>query len=105
MPGYVNKRIEALKRRLTKVSKKEDPEAKFRFRFLDVEQKAISEAQVCSDHNYPIILNYCATFAGELPTKKETEEWAEEEAGVLRSFASWACDRSWRNRNTRRLSA
>ncbi|CAE7034151.1 unnamed protein product [Symbiodinium sp. CCMP2456] len=103
MPGYVNQRIEELRRRLAKASKQDGAEVSFRFRFLDVESKSISEAQVCSDHNYPVLLNYCATFAGDLPTKKETEEWAEEEAGVLRSYASWACDRAQRNKTTRRF--
>ena len=31
------------------------------------------------------------------------QDWAVEEAGVIRSFASWACARTRRNKDTRPL--
>ncbi|CAE7945734.1 unnamed protein product, partial [Symbiodinium sp. KB8] len=96
-PGFVNRRIESLKKKLKSLKKdKNESEVPFRFRFLDVTVKSVSEEQVCDDFNFPIVLNYCATFAGDLPTKKEVEEWASEEAGILRTFCSWACDRAQR---------
>ncbi|CAE6971265.1 unnamed protein product [Symbiodinium sp. CCMP2592] len=74
---------------------------KFRYRFLDITSTAVSEEQVCSEFNFNIVVTYCSSFAEELPTKKEVEDWAVEEAGVLRSFASWACARTRRNKDTR----
>eukprot|EP00439_Symbiodinium_sp_Y106_P023050 s2614_g2.t2 len=88
-PGYVNQRIESLKkaifkknngsevRVLIKPTKQSIIQAlvqeKFRYRFLDVTSTAVSEEQVCSDFNFNIVVSYCSSFAEELPTKKEVE--------------------------------
>ncbi|CAE7650278.1 unnamed protein product [Symbiodinium sp. CCMP2592] len=96
--------------------------APFLYRFLDVTGKAISEDQVTTEHNFGIIAAYCGSFAGDLPTKKEAavlwagstfrlndaidsvaqQAWAEDESAILRSFASWACDRAQRNAKARK---
>ncbi|CAE7469354.1 unnamed protein product [Symbiodinium sp. CCMP2592] len=125
-PGYVNQRIEDLKKKAAKLKKDSKARAlfpikktsrillqettPFLYRFLDVSSASPSEEQVVSDFNFPIIASYCSSFAGDLPTKKEAaifwagghfrlndsltkQDWAEEEAAVLRTFASWACNR------------
>ncbi|CAE7386579.1 unnamed protein product [Symbiodinium microadriaticum] len=95
-PGYVNQRIESLKRARPKKQKGE-PEEPFLYRFLDVTSRTVSEDQVTGEHNFSILAAYCSSFAGDLPTKKEAEVWCQDEAAVLRSFASYACERAQRN--------
>ncbi|CAE7034960.1 unnamed protein product [Symbiodinium sp. CCMP2456] len=77
-PGYVNQRIESLKK-LHKKQKK-DPEEPFRYRFLDVTSSTVSEEQVTSDFNFEVVASYCSSFAGNLPTKKEEDAEAAEDA-------------------------
>ncbi|CAE7879827.1 unnamed protein product [Symbiodinium microadriaticum] len=121
-PGYVNTRIEAAKKAAKQKLKKGEKEVPYVYRFLDVTSQAISEEQVTSEHNFPIIAAYCSSFAGDLPTKKEAaiswagstfrlndpvdavarQAWIEDEGAVLRGFASWACDRAQRNPKARK---
>ncbi|CAK9064618.1 unnamed protein product, partial [Durusdinium trenchii] len=45
-----------------------------KFRFIVLEGKKFGENEVENDHNYEIALQYMATFAHQLPRRRELEE-------------------------------
>lgn len=121
--GFISKRRKVL--RLRAGLREDDIRLvpKFRFIILEGKRATISEREVQSDHNFELILGYLASFAHDLPRRKELETclawasshyrlnpwrrfeqhqaWAIVEAGTLMGAASWCMDRFQRNPGAR----